>query len=97
MDEDVKLVNSAAADVGELEVTAEDVGSVGTTEVLDGSVLVDGGTVTTVVDVTDCDVDVGVWLLTEDDEADVEVGAVLEADVDCVVETAVEEGEVVKA
>lgn len=57
-DEDVKLVNSAAADVCELDATAEDGGSVGTTEVLDGSVLVDGGTVTTVVDVMDWEVDV---------------------------------------
>jgi hypothetical protein len=66
-----------------------------TTNVLDGTVLVDGGTVTTVVEVIDCEDDEE--LVIEDEVAEVDVALVEEElELDCaVVET--EEEEVVVA
>lgn len=77
-DDVIKLVASGAADVSDVGASEDDVGSVETIDVLDGSVVVDGGTVTTVVDVIDCEVDVDVDDCVETEDEDDEVRAVVD-------------------
>lgn len=92
-DEDVKLENSAAADVWEVGA-ADEVGCEETTNVLDGTVLVDGGTVTTVVEVIDCEDDEK--LVIEDEVGEVDVALVEEElELDCAVVKAEEDTVVV--